>query len=180
MQTFETERLVLRPLRVDDVDDYHAQIVGDMRVMEYRPPHLPLSRAQARAELRKLEASWHVQGFGLYAVLERDTQIFIGVCGIESTDNGNTLTLDCVLGADFRGQGYEQEAARAVIAAMQDAAGPDISNLVVLVDPHDTYTIAWVEAMGMRLDGSRLRRGFAVDYYALTDTSNTGGEVSAG
>lgn len=63
----ETERLLLRRWRDDDLDAL-AAMNADPEVMRLIGDGLPLTRAQSAARLAMYERDWDARGFGLFAV----------------------------------------------------------------------------------------------------------------
>ena len=104
-----TERLVLRPPRLEDAETI-AALVNDRRIAQNtaRIPH-PYALADAQAFLTAVAAS---EREAVFVVTLRGK--VIGCCGIEQRD-GEGAEIGYWLGVAFWGQGYATEAARAVI-----------------------------------------------------------------
>nr|MDQ3958351.1 GNAT family N-acetyltransferase [Actinomycetota bacterium] len=75
----ETERLVLRPYRVEDLDAL-AAILGDPETMQHYPE--PFTRAQARGWIEDNIARYERDGFGLWAIDSKESGEFLGNCGL--------------------------------------------------------------------------------------------------
>jgi RimJ/RimL family protein N-acetyltransferase len=75
----ETERLLIRDLRKDDLDDL-AAVFGDPETMRFYPR--PYSRDEVRAMIDRNLARHAAYGFCLWAVEERDGGAFLGDCGL--------------------------------------------------------------------------------------------------
>lgn len=108
----ETERLLLRPPRIEDFDGY-AELVGDEEAARHIGGHVV--RAAAWRKFLQQPGAWAVQGFGMFSVLDRVSGQWLGQCGPWKPEGwpGNEV------GWSFRravwGRGYASEAA---IAAM--------------------------------------------------------------
>jgi ribosomal-protein-alanine N-acetyltransferase len=77
----ETERLELRPLTMDDLDAL-ALIYRDPEVRKYFPEGT-LTYEQTREELEWIIDVYYGQhGFGLWATTHKETNEFIGRCGL--------------------------------------------------------------------------------------------------
>jgi RimJ/RimL family protein N-acetyltransferase len=74
----ETERLLLRPLRVEDVDAFVA-LHEDERVNQLVAAY---SRQQALERLELIERQWAERGHGLCAAELKPSGEFIGRCGL--------------------------------------------------------------------------------------------------
>ena len=106
----ETERLVLRPPRLEDAATI-AVLVNDRRIAEntLRIPH-PYALADAQAFLTTANASG---GEIVFLITTWDGAV-LGCCGIGKLD-GEHPEIGYWLGVSFWGKGYATEAARAVI-----------------------------------------------------------------
>src|SRR5438132_1808235 len=78
--TLETERLLLRPFRDTDIEPY-AAMCADPDVMRYVGDRGVLSRDDAWRQMAMLAGHWHLRGFGMWALEERATGVFIGRVG---------------------------------------------------------------------------------------------------
>src|SRR6202023_376338 len=74
----ETERLVLRPFTLNDVEAMEA-ILGDPVAMEFYPA--PLTREGVEGWVRKNLGRYEKDGFGLNAMVFKGTGEVIGDCG---------------------------------------------------------------------------------------------------
>lgn len=110
------------------------------------------NEAQARDYLAGWQgAQYAAQGFGHYAIELREGGTFIGTAGlIQRAD----LTLPdigyAVLGA-HHGQGYAEEAARAVMAHARDDLG--LPALCAIVSPGNAASVRLLEKLGLRREG---------------------------
>ena len=77
----ETERLLLRPLVLDDLDAL-AHLYRDPDIRRYFPEGT-LTYEETRAELEWIINVYYAQyGFGLWATIHKPTGEFIGRCGL--------------------------------------------------------------------------------------------------
>lgn len=109
-----TERLHLRPFVRGD----RARIVafyGNTEVMAIRKLGV-LDAIAAERQLDMILDHWRTHGFGIWAVIDRDSGRFAGECGLRRSDDGADVELTYGLLPAFRGRGYATEAARAALA----------------------------------------------------------------
>ena len=133
----ETERLKLRELTLDDTDKL-ALVLSDPESMKFYPH--PFSREEVEHWIKWNIENYKKYGFGLWAVIEKESGEFIGDCGItmqqveddlgvtiQNPKNGRVKALSeaCLdrpylfheigyhLRKEYRGKGYATEAARA-------------------------------------------------------------------
>jgi ribosomal-protein-alanine N-acetyltransferase len=156
----ETERLLLRPLSLDDVDRF-ASFYADPEVMRYLGAGRTLSRDETEASLRRMLRSFEVDGFGQLAVERTEDGELVGRCGFlvwdaetltpttEAEATGPTeLEIGYALGREFWGQGYATEAATAVrnhaLRSMRR------SRLIAFIRPGNLASARVAEKLGMR------------------------------
>ena len=112
--SLETERLLLRPFRVDDGDNLF-RLYGDPGVMNIRKIGLQ-TREQSDLQLAEIVEHWERRKFGLCAVMEKSTSAFIGECGLRERLPGlDEIELSYGLVPDAWGQGYASEAGKAAL-----------------------------------------------------------------
>ncbi|MCO5064565.1 MAG: GNAT family N-acetyltransferase [Rhizobiaceae bacterium] len=106
-----TERLVLRAPREEDLDDL-VRLADNRRIAEMlaRVPH-PYTERDARAFLAI--TSNGIAGGATYALTLADTGAFIGTAGLVSRDHG--LELGYWIGETYWNKGYATEAAHALV-----------------------------------------------------------------
>jgi len=108
----ETDRLYLRKMTWEDYPDL-CRMLQNEEVM-YAYEHA-FSDQEAREWLRRQLNRYEQYGFGLWAVLHRDSGAFIGQCGLtmQPTEDGEVLEVGYLFCKEFWHQGYATEAARA-------------------------------------------------------------------
>lgn len=107
----ETGRLILRPYTTEDFTALHA-IFSDPDTMRYYPS--PFSAEKTRQWIQRNLRRYEEDGFGLWAVILKETGQLIGDCGITLQPiHGEMLPeIGYHLHRDFQGMGYATEAAR--------------------------------------------------------------------
>jgi RimJ/RimL family protein N-acetyltransferase len=115
----ETERLILRRPRESDIDAWMAHI-NTPEVTQ----HLggPRTREQVAEKFDRMARSWEAHGFSFLMLEEKASGTFLGTCGIgliEVEHAPDTLRGAVQIGwqlrADYWGQGYALESARAMM-----------------------------------------------------------------
>ncbi|MGK5742181.1 GNAT family N-acetyltransferase [Micromonospora sp. URMC 103] len=81
MTTLQTDRLLLRGWRDDDLDAL-AALNADPEVMRYILDGSVRDRRQSAEGLQKMTRDWEERGFGLFAVEVRETGALIGWAGL--------------------------------------------------------------------------------------------------
>lgn len=109
----ETERLVLRGWREDDLDGL-AAMMADPEVARFLTgDQRPIDRATSWRHLALLVGHWALRGYGLFAVEEKATGAFVGRVGAWQPECWVGFELGWSLARAYWGKGYALEAARA-------------------------------------------------------------------
>lgn len=139
----ETERLLLRPMELGDLDEFVA-LHADPEVTEFIRP---LDRAAAEQRLRRDEVEWRERGHGLLAMLDRESDAFLGRCGLKHWPQFGETELGWALRRDAWGHGYATEAARACLE--WGFAELDVPYLTAMVNPDNIRSIRVTERLSM-------------------------------
>ncbi|SCB60090.1 Protein N-acetyltransferase, RimJ/RimL family [Rhizobium aethiopicum] len=117
--TLQTERLTLRPHRLDDFEA-HAALWADEKVVRFITG-APSTREQSWSRMLRIAGMWHHMGFGFLAIVEKESGRFIGEAGflearrdMEPSIEG-TLEVGWALMPAAHGRGYATEALTALI-----------------------------------------------------------------
>jgi ribosomal-protein-alanine N-acetyltransferase len=108
----ETERLSLREITADDLDDL-LEIWGDPETMRFFPRTLD---SQAMREwIERNQRRYELYGHGLWATTMRSEQKLVGDCGlvIQEVDGIEELEVGYHFNRKYWGRGFATEAARA-------------------------------------------------------------------
>ncbi len=164
----ETERLVLRPYRREDVAVY-AAISADPEVMRWLGG--PKDPAQTEEEMAGSNDDLRRTGTGMVAVERREDRQFLGGVGLSVVPwYPDDLQLGWRLVPDHWGRGYATEAARAWTAYGFDVLGRD--RITAMADVPNRRSLAVMERLGMsrlhEVDLTEDGRRFRVAVYELT------------
>jgi [ribosomal protein S5]-alanine N-acetyltransferase len=155
-KTIETERLLLRPLRIEDAPTF-LEIWSDAETVRYFsfPPMERIEQAQARIA-EKLEVS--STGKGIVFVIEsKNGREVLGDCGMHNVDShARRAELGYCLGRRHWGKGYMAEAIRALIAYGFEEAG--LRRMEADIDPRNLPSIQLVERLGFKREGYLRKR----------------------
>ncbi len=108
----ETDRLYLRPLVQTDFESI-CRLDTHPAVRAFFPEGI-LTPAQVQAELARHLLSWQNLNFGIFAVIHKESQSFIGRAGFAQLKNG-TVEMGYLFLPEYWGEGYATEAAQALL-----------------------------------------------------------------
>jgi len=152
-----TPRLAMRRFTLDDADFILALVndpdwirnIGDRKVR---------TLDEAREYLVKGPMALYERlGFGLYLVALKQTGERIGMCGLVKRAGLDHVDIGFAFLPAWRGKGFAEEAARAVLAHARDLG---LEKVVAIVSPENAPSIRLLERIGMRAAGAvRLPKG---------------------
>jgi len=147
MTVLTTERLILREMTGADLD-HIAALFGDEEVMRYYPK--PMTRDEAQAWVEWNRRLYRSHGFGLWAMVLRDTGEFAGDCGLtpQYVDGIREIEVGYHVRTSLQGHGYATEAA----AAARDFARDKLllSRLIAIINPENVRSQRVAEKIGLK------------------------------
>ncbi|MDP2361116.1 MAG: GNAT family N-acetyltransferase [bacterium] len=152
-----TGRLVLEPLRTEDVDEL-APILADPAVVRHLPGP-PRSREQTAKTIAHFVAHQERLGFSAWALRMREDGRLAGWCGLAELDGTGEVELLYCLGTHAWGRGIASEAARACLACARDQLG--LPRLAAVVAPDNQASRRVLATCG--LDQRRPARHFGLE-----------------
>jgi RimJ/RimL family protein N-acetyltransferase len=163
----ETERLIMRPPTIADLGPLH-EVWGDRDVMRWIGPGDAYSRDVEESErrLERICAHQEEHGFSLWTVIERESGIVIGDCGlVHFAFRGPEIELACCLRKGAWGQGFATEAGAAWLDRAFGELGLDL--VVAAVHEENEASRRVLEKLGMRRDGTTALDGVEVVRYVI-------------
>ncbi len=146
--TLWTPRLLLRPLRPDDLDPF-AAMMADPDVVRHLGRGLTRSRAETWESMAQMLGQWALRGYGMFAVTERASGRFAGRAGILHPYAWAEPELAYGFDRPFWGKGYATEAALVIRDWAFAAFAPP--RLVSFVRPANLGSVRVLEKLGARL-----------------------------
>lgn len=147
----ETDRLVLRPHRVEDFPPMAAFLASDAARFvggPYAPRH-------AWWAFGADVGAWDLMGFGCWAVEEKATGGFVGQVGLNHPPDYPEREIGWLLFPAFEGRGYATEAARAARGFAYGRLG--WATAVSYVDRDNHRSAAVARRLGCREDAAAAR-----------------------
>ena len=167
--TLETKRLLLRPFRKADLDDY-AALNADREVMRFVGDGEPWDRGRSSRHLAFQIGHWLLGDAGMWALEHKETGAFVGVGGFHDLAGWPGFELAGTLARRFWGKGYATEVAREALAYAFNVLHKE--RVISLVHPENLASIRVIERLGETLEGriplfgrERLLYGIAREHY---------------
>ena len=151
MVILETNRLILRHLVMDDLDELFALYL-DPEIRQYFPEGV-LNLKETKEELE-----WHMNGhprhpeLGLWATIHKETGKFIGRCGLLPWEIDDRLEVEIayLLDKSFWHQGLATEAAQGILKYGFEKL--NLFRLICLIDPENIPSQRVAERIGMTVE----------------------------
>jgi ribosomal-protein-alanine N-acetyltransferase len=168
MSDVETRRLTLRPFEPRD-HAAHAAMYADPQVTRFLPggPFLDeVAAARSARSLAHFASHWARHGWGVWAVIDKDSGAVIGQCGLNHLPDGSDVELLYALARKAWGRGLATEAGRAALD--HGFASVGLHRIVAVTRPEHGASRRVMEHLGMEHEGDRELFGMRVVCYALT------------
>ena len=168
MNSLETERLILRHLRPDDLESLFA-LYRDPEIRRYFPDGT-LTREQTKEELE-----WFLNGhpvyphLGLWATVHKQTGQFIGRCGLIpwSIDGVQEVEVAYMLSKPYWRQGLGAEVATALVRYGLESL--HLPRLIALIDPEPEASIRTAKRAGLTFERSLEMDGVLSVVYSISN-----------
>jgi ribosomal-protein-alanine N-acetyltransferase len=164
----ETERLVLRPFTMDDVDGIH-EVLGDAEIMTYYPA--PFTRAKSRQWVEWNLANYRDHGYGLWVLESKETGRLVGDCGLipQTVDGTREVEVGWHVHRTRQRQGLATEAARECIRHAGAELG--LTRMISLIRPENVPSRRVAEKLGMTVEKETMRGDLLHLVYRLGETA---------
>lgn len=139
----ETARLILRAPRGEDFEPW-ADVFGDPEAMAFLGGAQP--RLFAWRHFMAAVGSWHVQGFGVFSVLDKASGQWLGRIGPLHPDGWPGDEIGWTLARSAWGRGYATEAATAAAAWAFTTLG--WQEIIHCIAPENTASQAVAQRLG--------------------------------
>ncbi len=164
----ETNRLILRPMSIEDAEALHNLLDKDERMWRYQHGYAYTFEDRINAIKARLE-HYDTYGFGCFAVVRKSDGQLIGQCGLsphefEEKDGRTTQVFEVMfaIGMPFQGQGYATEAASAWVRYAFETA--KLERLVVCPLKENIASIRVLEKLGFRIEDDWLEPESVIAY----------------
>jgi RimJ/RimL family protein N-acetyltransferase len=159
----ETSRLLLREFIPQDSDAL-AAVLSDPVAMQYYPA--PFDRKGVEEWIERNRERYQQEGYGLWAMLLRETNEVIGDCGcfLRDVDGTDDIEIGYHVRRDLWGRGYATEAAQACMHYAFTKLGVD--RVISLIRPENVQSARVAEKNGLTCEKIIFWRGYEHCIYA--------------
>lgn len=158
--TLETERLILRGWKESDAAGY-AELYGDEDNARFIGGVMKPWDAWRMVAQRI--GQWHLRGFAMFAVEEKQSGQFIGHAGPNFPEGWPEREIGWGLIKRFQGKGYALEAARASLRFAYEALG--WRTAISLIDADNIPSRKLAERLGASFERTETVTSFTADVY---------------
>lgn len=167
---FETERLFLRKITLNDVDNLQ-RIFSDAITMQYYPKML--DRDETTEWIQRILNMYAKHNAGLWACHLKSTGEFVGQCGLifqSDVDGKDEIEVGYLFVREFWHQGFATEAAQTSMKYAREKLG--FTRLISLLRPENTPSIRVAERNGLVPEKEIMRKGYKHFVY-VSESSKT-------
>ncbi|HEY8562006.1 MAG TPA: GNAT family N-acetyltransferase [Pyrinomonadaceae bacterium] len=151
MKITETPRLILRQFTPEDAArNYEIYTDPDnMKFLGKMPESIEFERYHLQ---RHIDNYYKARGFGLWAVVLKETGALIGRCGLilQPVEGEEVIEVSYLIDNPFWGKGYAPEAARACLRLGFEKY--EFASIVAMINPENTASVRVAEKIGMRYE----------------------------
>lgn len=160
----ETERLLLSPLEPSDRDRFYATNVSES-VKTYLWDKQTIPFDLNTEIVATSTARFKEEGWGLWKLLTRDNQSYVGYAGLWPFFDESQPQLLYALDRSFEGRGYATEAAERIIRYAFQGLG--FTYLTAAVDVGNDASVAVCLRLGFELEAQREQDGKPTLFFRL-------------
>jgi RimJ/RimL family protein N-acetyltransferase len=164
MVTLETERLLLRPFREADLDDY-ARICADPEVMRHIGEGRPLTRPEAWRHMAFFLGHWQLRGYGLWAAELKEGGALVGRIGLHNPEGWPDLEVGWLLERACWGRGLATEGGRAALGYAFTRLGAE--HVISVIRPENARSVRVAERLGERFERRQVVNGAEALIYGV-------------
>lgn len=166
MPILRSDRLILRPIAMSDVDALH-QFWTDPAVRKYLWDNEVISRDTVVEIVESSDATFRELGSGLFALELRDApDELVGFCGLRRMDEGDDMELLYGILPRHWGEGLISEAARRVLHHGFEECG--LARIMGATDTPNQRSVRVMQRLGMVFEERREYKGLDTVFYSIS------------
>lgn len=151
-ETFETERLILRPTSIEDAE-FILELLNTPKWLEYIGDRMVRSLEDALAYIHsRILPQQERLGYGNYTVIRKEDQSIIGTCGLYDRAGLDAIDIGFAFLPEYEGLGYAFEAADRLKRVAFDEFG--INEILAITVKQNLSSQKLLEKLGLNLVGT--------------------------
>lgn len=169
----ETERLILRPFSIDDIDDYY-QVMKQPEVRRWLrgiDDGKGFSREETKTWIQGFIDSWNQYGYGPFAIINKDSNKLIGHCGIRFNPTYEWTEFMYGIHPEQWSKGYATEAAKKCLEI--GFINLKLERIYDYTLPNNYRAINVMKKLGMKYVKNFNHKGFDHVLYVFTSTEKS-------
>jgi len=159
-----TERLLLRKFKDDDFESYY-DILKQEEVSMWLGNGKRKSQEDVKRVMKYFERHWTLNDYGVWAVINRETNELIGQCGFNILEDTKETELLYAFDSKFWGKGYATEASMAAIKFLSENF--KLNPIVALAYPNNDRSSNVIKKIGFEYKGMAKHFGVELLYFQL-------------
>lgn len=165
MIKIETERLILRPFTIDDINAAH-ELNLDPEISKYTGDGGVVSREETERRIREdVLGDYQKYGFGRLAIELKGQDHFIGFAGLKYLEDIKEVDLGYRLKSKYWGQGIATEAAKACVDYGFNRL--KLEKIIAFIIPENIGSFRVLEKLNFSFDKVELEEDILVHQYSL-------------
>ncbi len=160
----ETERLILRMFKVEDLDVAY-QLFNDADVQKYLSVANLRTREQMKVTLEIFVRRWRERGFGIWCVTDKRSGDAIGYCGFQYFEGSEELELLFAFLKNYWRRGLATEVARTCLKFWFEQL--DSMKVAGVFSPENVGSQKVLEKNGFRFAGNSVCREIKTVVYSI-------------
>ena len=173
-----TERLLLRPFSLDDVEALHA-LWADREVRRYLFDGEVPARERVVETVENSVAGFAGSGYGFFSLRGRASPTdIVGFSGFRSFGEAGVVEMLFAVAPAHWGRGYATEAGREVLRFGFEQCG--LRRVVATTDTPNQRSVRVLQRLGLFFEKRRERHGLDTVFYAMTAEEYEASDLASG
>ena len=166
----ETPRTIIRELTLEDIDDMYS-LYAEPGLSDYIPPLCEDRDDEVEFEKMYISSMYEFYGYGIWTILDRETERFIGRAGVAHRDGYEDLEVGYMLSSAYQHKGIATEVVTAIISYAKKKFGCESFN--AFIDENNTASIRFAQKLGFKKKGDALIEGRNLSWYILESSKKS-------
>ncbi len=150
LKILQIDGLTMEPLQLSDLDSL-ARIWSDPEVTRFLPSRgNPIPKEKVEKALASFVEHWQEQEYGIWKIVEDETDKMVGYCGLRYLDELNEVELVYGLSKEYWGRGIATKAAKASVLYGFDVANLD--RIIAMALPDNEPSKKVIEKAGLKYE----------------------------